>query len=552
MTDSERIEELLLNWDDLRERGTALTAEELCREHPELTSEVARRIKALEAVYRVPNAAGNLLATKPFSPPRSPEKSLPHLDDYEILELLGSGGMGQVFKAYQKSLKRLVALKMILTGRHASQAENDRFRTEAEAVAQLQHPNIVQIHEVGAADGCAFLALEFVSGGSLEERLQGDPLPPGQAAELVRTLAAAMQHAHERHIIHRDLKPANILLTADGTPKIADFGLAKNLEESGHTRSGSVLGTPAYMAPEQAEGQLGRIGPATDVYALGAILYQVLTGQPPFQGTTLLETLEKVRTEEPIPPRRVKPDVPGDLETICLKCLQKEPRDRYASAKELADDLQRFLDDEPILVRAPTLVDRLKFTLNRTRGLPDLTRSVRFIRAAVASLFLIQVVVLLATWGRPAYPYVALWMVLGPLPVVMGAHLIYTGEGWRVPLTATTRHFWSVRLGILIGLYSLAGASWLMHPPGSDWNPLRVFPPWGVLLGAIYFSLGVYWGWLYPLGLVHVAVALLMTSFLELAPFILMGSFALTLWAVSGHIRRMAQERAGSTSSKAG
>jgi WD40 repeat protein/tRNA A-37 threonylcarbamoyl transferase component Bud32 len=271
---------------------------------------------------------------------------------YEILGELGRGGMGVVYKARQKGLNRSVALKFMRWGAHASAQERARFRSEAEAVARLQHPNVVQVHEVGEQDGRPFLALEYLEGGSLARQLSGTPRPARAAAELVETLARAVHAAHGRNIVHRDLKPDNVLLAADGTPKIADFGLAKLLDdEQGQTGSGSVLGTPSYMAPEQAQGRTRDIGPATDVYALGAILYELLTGRPPFKAETPMDTVLQVISDEPVPPSRLSPKLPRDLETICLKCLEKGARKRYASAAALADDLRRFLAGKPVAVR---------------------------------------------------------------------------------------------------------------------------------------------------------------------------------------------------------
>ncbi len=271
---------------------------------------------------------------------------------YEVLGELGRGGMGVVYRARHARLNRVVALKMILSA-HARSEEVARFRAEAEAVARFQHPNIVQIYEVGEHQGRPFFSLELVEGGSLDRRVAGTPQPPAWAAGLVTTLASAMHVAHQRGIIHRDLKPGNVLLTADGTPKISDFGLAKQVNEQqpGQTHTGVILGTPSYMAPEQAHGRTKEVSPVTDVYALGAVLYELLTGRPPFKGATLLDTLEQVRSQEPVPPSRLQAKVPRDLETICLKCLQKEPRRRYASAAELAADLGRFLNGEPIQAR---------------------------------------------------------------------------------------------------------------------------------------------------------------------------------------------------------
>ena len=281
--------------------------------------------------FSAANAASNLTGTSPSSAEllgAFPET----VAGYEILGVLGRGGMGVVYKARQVKLGRLVALKMILAGAPCRQQDRDRFRTEAEAIARLQHPNIVQVHEVGEHDGKPFFSLEFCSGGSLDRKLNGTPLPAQEAARLLETLARAMQAAHDQSVIHRDLKPANVLLAADGTPKITDFGLAKKLDDVGQTAIGAIMGTPSYMAPEQASGKSKEIGPAADVYALGAILYECLTGRPPFKAATPLDTILQVVSDEPVPPSQLQPKTPRDLETICLKCLHKEAGKRYASA----------------------------------------------------------------------------------------------------------------------------------------------------------------------------------------------------------------------------
>jgi serine/threonine protein kinase len=288
----------------------------------------------------------------PVAPEHAAEDaSPPRVPGYTILEVLGRGGMGVVYRAQDLKRRRLVALKMILVGAHAGGQELARFRMEARAIARLQHRNIVQLHDMGESAGCPFFSLELVEGGSLADRLDGTPWPPRKAARLVRTLALAVHHAHERGIIHRDLKPANVLLTEDGTPKITDFGLARQLDTSGcHTPSEAVLGTPSYMAPEQA-GQAKHVGPAADVYALGAILYELLTGQPPFQGERSLDIIMQVVSDEPLSPRLLRPNLPADLETVTLKCLHKDPDQRYPSARALAGDLRRFVEDEPVRAR---------------------------------------------------------------------------------------------------------------------------------------------------------------------------------------------------------
>jgi len=293
---------------------------------------------------------------------------------YEILAELGRGGMGVVYKARHVGLNRVVALKMILAGGHAGPDDLARFRREAEAVARLKHPNVVQIYDIGEAGGLPYFSLEFVEGGSLDRRLAGTPLPPIEAAALMETLARAMAAAHAAGLVHRDLKPANVLLAPDGTPKVTDFGLVKKLgvaipgqqPAAGVTASGAILGTPSYMAPEQASGRSKEIGPACDIYALGAILYECLTGRPPFRAATPLDTILQVVSEEPVPPRLLNARLPVDLETICLKCLMKEPRRRYATAQELADDLRRFEEGRPIRARPVGTVERaLKWVKRR-------------------------------------------------------------------------------------------------------------------------------------------------------------------------------------------
>ena len=299
-----------------------------------------------EAAQRNPATVANTTVAEPSSGTAS---DVIQIAGYEVFEELGRGGMGVVYKARQIKLNRFVALKMILAGAHAGETDLARFRTEAEALARLQHSGVVQIHEVGDHEGRPYFSLEFLPGGSLAGRLKEGPFPPERAASLVAELAAAIQAAHQQGVIHRDLKPGNVLFTAEGQPKITDFGLAKKLDDpTGPTQTGAVMGTPSYMAPEQAGSSPRAIGPATDVYALGAILYELLTGRPPFQAATYYDTVLQVINEDPIQPTRLQPRVPRDLETICLKCLRKEPGRRYASAAELGAELQRFLNHQPI------------------------------------------------------------------------------------------------------------------------------------------------------------------------------------------------------------
>ena len=296
---------------------------------------------------------------------------------YQIERMLGRGGMGVVYQARQVRLNRVIALKMIRSGAYATAEDASRFRAEAEVIAQFQHPHIVQIYAMGDFDGQPFFEMEYVDGGSLAERLDGTPRPVREAAGLLEVVARTMHEAHRRGIVHRDLKPANILMTLGGSPKIADFGLAKLLDvDSGLTRTDSVLGSPGYMAPEQAGGAKQVIGPAADVYAMGVILYELITGRPPFTAPSVLETLDLVRHAEPVPPSRLRPGLPRDAETIALRCLAKEPVRRYPSAEALADDLACFLAGRPILARPVGMAERAWRWARRNAALAGLIAAV--------------------------------------------------------------------------------------------------------------------------------------------------------------------------------
>jgi WD40 repeat protein/predicted Ser/Thr protein kinase len=341
-------------------REPRLTLDEYLRRFPRWEADLARLEPSRITAASTPVTAhgknfGTTLGGLPGrSNPAVPSTEWPDIPDVEVLEELGRGGMGVVYKGWQVSLGRVVALKVLRSG--AGAEEMARFRIEAEAVARLSHPNIVQIYQVGEHGGLSYLILEYIEGESLSKRLAGTTWPARAAAELVRTLAAALQHAHDRGVLHRDLSPANVLLGADGAPKVTDFGLAKLVVGAGigQTRTVAVMGTPSYMSPEQATGKARLVGATTDVWALGAILYRLLAGRPPFWGESSLETLRQVESEDPVPPRRLQPAVPRDLETICLKCLQKRPLSRYHSARALADDLGRFLEGAPVQARPPS------------------------------------------------------------------------------------------------------------------------------------------------------------------------------------------------------
>jgi WD40 repeat protein len=361
-----------------RELRQSATAPELPMTPPGTVAEAPTLAPGIAPTSLPPGAVSAPIHEEATLPPRDeatvdqnpaestpPEAAAParvrYFGDYEILRELARGGMGVVFLARQISLNRSVALKMILAGQLAHDTDVKRFYTEAEAAANLDHPGIVPIYEVGQHESQHYFSMGFVEGQSLAQRLAGGPLPPREAAAVVAKVAEAIDYAHQHGVIHRDLKPGNILLDPQGNPRVTDFGLAKKLEgDSGLTGSGQIMGTPSYMPPEQAGGTRGEVGPPADIYALGATLYALVTGRPPFQAATAMDTVLMLVSEEPVPPRRLNATIPRDLETICLKCLEKQPARRYASAAAFGEDLRRFLAGEPILARPVGSVERAR------------------------------------------------------------------------------------------------------------------------------------------------------------------------------------------------
>ncbi len=378
--DDARVEEYLQRFAELSESSILLdliaSENRLRTQHlqPLPLAEYERRFPQLRqelSALLSSERPGALAQTRPFNTSTARPIDRPNIAGYELGPELGRGGMGVVYRATQLALDRTVAIKVIRAGVHADADDLARFRTEALAVARLQHANIAQVYDVAENDGRPFLVLEYVAGGGLDRKLVNGPISPADAARLTESLARAVHYAHERGVVHRDLKPANVLVASEDDPpdvtyssppshswthkatlKITDFGLAKLMDsEATRTQTGHLLGTPMYMAPEQAAGRHNDVGPATDVYALGIILYECLIGRPPFQGQSPLDTLALVQHQEPVPPRQMRPKVPRDLETICLKCLEKEPSSRYASAQALADDLGRFMAGKPVYAR---------------------------------------------------------------------------------------------------------------------------------------------------------------------------------------------------------
>jgi hypothetical protein len=437
--------------------------------------------------------------------------------------------MGVVYKARQLSLDRVVALKMILAGRLADDDDLLRFKTEAEAAARLKHSNIVTVYEVGDADGQQFYSMEFVEGQTLAKRLVTGPLPGRVAARYVRQVARAVHYAHRHGILHRDLKPSNIMIDGEDEPKVTDFGLAKRLGgrgDSGRTRTGAVLGTPSYMAPEQAAGKTREIGPPADVYGLGAVLYECLTARPPFRAETPVDTVLQVMENHPVPPRLLNPHVDPDLETICLKCLEKDPRARYASADALAEDLQRYLSGESIQARSFNWLDRIQRTLERSRQDVAFHSWSLMVLLFAAIVFVEHIAVFILTMtGQPR----SLVLTARASQFILIGLVFWRVRGNRLlPTTPAERELWTIWIGYLLGygtglLLTRMLSGWELFVPGpgapESYRELLIYPISSVISGLAFFVMGSnYWGRCYAVGVAFWVLALLMPLHLELAP----------------------------------
>jgi eukaryotic-like serine/threonine-protein kinase len=472
--------------------------------------------------------------------------------EYELLSEIARGGMGIVYRARQPGLDRVVALKMILAGRLADTDDVTRFRKEAAAAANLHHPNIVAVHDVGEFDGQHYFTMEFIEGISLDQKLARGPLAGRVAARYVRILARAVAYAHKQGILHRDLKPSNILIGSDDEPHITDFGLAKRLgpESSGQTRTGAILGTPSYMSPEQAQGKSQELGPASDVYSLGAVLYELVTGRPPFRAETPLDTVMQVIGNDPVPPRLLNPKIDHDVETICMKCLEKNAAMRYPSAEALGDDLQRYLDGESIHARSFNVLDRLAHVLERDTHTADFSAwsSMVLAMAAIVGLEHFGVFALVLTGQAPV------WITLARLlQFVLLAVLFWYNRGSRLlPTNAAERELWTIWIGyfstyffIVIIIRMLAHFRVLHSDP--TWHErdyfleLLPYPFISLLSGLAFFIMGAnYWGRCYAIGGVFFVIGPLMTFDLTFGPLLFGIVWAVTLAMFGIHLRRQA------------
>jgi eukaryotic-like serine/threonine-protein kinase len=479
----------------------------------------------------------------PNAPPVAefPGPSLRSLGDYELLEEIGRGGMGIVYRAHQISLNRTVAIKMIRSGELADEDSIRRFQAEAAATACLKHPHIVGIHEVGQWAGQYYFSMEYVSGVSLADLCRRGPLPPKQAARYVQQIAAAMDAAHRSGVLHRDLKPSNVLVDDRDQARVTDFGLAKRIEtDQKLTLTGQIVGTPPYMAPEQASGATDRVGPLSDVYSIGAVLYELLTGRPPFKGRTPLDTLAQVCERDPKLPRQLNPNTPRELEMICLKCLEKNPQDRYASAKNLADDLERYLNGDSISITGRHLLDRLVRALERSH------HDVEF-RTWARMLFHFA-------WIVPTANLLAFLLLrAGPdsvtaLVVLRFAEFVAMGwvfwrywKDWFPPQGKPARQLWALWLGYVTGSIVLLLVEHLLHDP----LPQESLYPKLAILGSLGFIMmgSSYWGYCYVIGAGFLLLALLMPLNLAWAPLMFGLGWGASLLALARHLGKLASEQ---------
>jgi serine/threonine-protein kinase len=505
--------------------GATNALEDVIREHPDLSTElrelwatmqIAEDLGSHSDLFDLPQTLGSDPPTGAANPPDD-------CGDYELIEELGRGGMGVVYRARQISLDRVVALKMILRGDDASSTDLVRFRAEAESAAQLQHPSIVPVYEVGDVDGRPFFSMKLIKGTTLAKRLAEGPLPSRQAAELLAPICRAIAEAHRCGVLHRDLKPSNILIDEEGRSYVTDFGLAKRFGLSEQMRAndpahavnvtltGAIIGTPGYMAPEQAAGRNGDVSTATDIYALGAILYAMLTGRPPFQAASAVDTVLMVREQDPLPPRMLNPKADLDLEMIALKCLQKPSDLRYASADALADDLEAYLKCEPISARSSRFTQVISLAFRETHHAAILENwGLLWMWHSLVVLAMCCITNWMYLHGvESRWPYATLWSV----GTCGWASIFWELRRRSGPITFVERqiaHVWAGSVGASMFLY---GLEWIL-----DLRPLSLSPVLPLIAGNIFIAkAGILSGKFYIQGVVLYATSILM-AFLQRSP----------------------------------
>lgn len=503
----ERLAQILVDLDHPSHDGP-VDVEALCGAHPDLADELRQLLAVGQIMDVLALSPATERPTLVQGRPRATLEMPRQIAHYDLVEEVGRGGMGVVYKAWDRQLERFVALKMILRGVHASASDQGRFRAEAQAAAGLSHPNIVPVYQVGEVDGQAFFCMKYVPGRTLAEVVKEGPLPQRGAAVFLAKIARAVHHAHQAGILHRDLKPANVLIDENDEPLVTDFGLAKRTEgDPSWTGTGAILGTPSYMPPEQAMGN-SQPSPAGDVYSLGALLYELLTGRPPFLAASAVDTLLLVRTEEPVRPRLLNPGIDLDLELICRKCLEKRPQHRYASAARLADDLDAFLQGEPVSARSSSLVYFLSRIFRETHHAPVLEHwGLLWIWHSAMVLLLCGVTSLMHALGVDDHlPYLALWGI----GLVVWGTIFWNLRRLGGPVTFVERqiaHVWAAAVIGSIGTFLVEVILGL--------QALILSPVLSVIAGMVFLiKAGTLSGWFYIASTI---------SFLAAAPIALVG-----------------------------
>jgi serine/threonine-protein kinase len=547
-----RLAELLAELADRAQQGEIVDIDDAVRQHPDFADELRELWGAVMLADAVGNQASAAQGTD-FQVADEPTHvmELPcQLGDYELLEELGRGGMGVVYRAHQKSLSREVAVKLILRGKLASETERRRFRAEAEAAAGLDHPGIVPVYEVAEVEGQLLFSMQYVSGQTLSQRLAAGPMPARPTAELMSKVAAAIHFAHRQGILHRDLKPSNILIDDEGEPHITDFGLAKQVDAAADiTKTGTVLGTPAYMAPEQAAGGRGRMGPSTDVYSLGCILYHMQTGRPPFQAPSPVDTVLMVLEQDPVPPRVLNPTADRDLEMITMRCLQKPTDLRYDTAEGLAADLTAYLNDESISARSGQFGQVLARIFRETHHAPVLENWGLLWMWHSLVLLVICILTNLLYLGEEYFghthsrwPYVLLWTA------VFGAWAL---TFWLLrrrmgPVTFVERQIAHIWAGAMIAIVLLYPLEYILARTIPGIRVLSLSPVVAVIVGMMFvIKAGVLTGSFYFQAAAMFVAALLMAQMPEYSHFIL-GLVASACFFFPG-LKYYRQRRAGLT-----
>ncbi|MBX9682054.1 MAG: protein kinase [Gemmataceae bacterium] len=457
---------------------------------PDLIEELQQLLAVGQVVSSLASVAMSNGGARDTRPVPSPEALPRFFGNYDLVQELGRGGMGIVYRAWDRALKRFVAIKMILRGTNASEKDQNRFRIEAQAAGVLAHPNIVPIYQVGEQDGQAYFCMKLIEGKTLSFAIAGKPLPPRQAARILETVAKAVHHAHENGILHRDLKPSNVLLDENEEPLVADFGLAKLVEGDASLTAGAILGTPSYMAPEQADPH-ARLGPTCDVYSLGAVLYEALTGRPPFVASSPVDTLLLLRTEEPVRPKLLNPAIDTDLELICRKCLEKRPEHRYPSAEALAFDLKAYLHGEPVSARSSSLVYLVTRFFRDTHHAPVLENwGLLWMWHSLQVIVLCGVTSAMHAWGvRDHLPFLMLWSI----GLIVWGVFFWNLRRLGGPVTFVERqigHAWAAGVVASIGTFFIEV---LLHL-----DVLILSPVLAVAAGMIFLvKAGTLSGWFY-------------------------------------------------------